>query len=73
MTIENCIKHYKRFIANNNKKAAEDMKNHMLKSRKFSGHLFLKELEGIDPISPKREKLADHKIEVKKDGKKPKR
>jgi len=62
MTVENCIKLLKAWEKNLDKPVAkrnyENMKEHILNSRKFQGHPILQELT---------------KDEVKKDGKKPKR
>jgi len=55
MTVENCIRRYKEFVEKGNKKAAENMKQHMLKAKKFKDHPFLKELQGDkDGKKPKR-------------------
>jgi hypothetical protein len=70
MTVENCIANYKKFVSVGNKVAAENMKQHILKSKKFKGHEFLKELDG----KPEEPKIPNSIIEpeVKKSGKKPK-
>lgn len=46
MTVENCIRRYKEFKEKGNLKAAEDMKQHIFKSKKFKGHPFIDELKG---------------------------
>ena len=62
MTVENCIKLLKVYESNGNKKAYEDMKAHILNSRKFQGHPIVEELLDVKPT----------KKETKKDGKKSK-
>ena len=59
MTVENCIRLLKHYEETGNNKAYEDMKSHILRSRKFKGHPILEELKP--------------KVEKQEDGKKPKR
>lgn len=71
MTVKNCIARYQEYLARGQSKAAEDMKQHMLKAKKFKGHPFLAELlPKKDQAKPK--SVASSK-EVGKNGKKPKR
>jgi len=72
MTVENCIRRYKEFVAKGNVKAAESMKKHMLEGRKFkvyAGYPF-NDLFGVKKAEPEK---PIEKIEEKKDGKKSKR
>lgn len=71
MTVENCIRRYKEFVEKGNKKAAEDMKQHMLKAKKFKEHPFLKELEDKPKAKPKAKEKA--KPKEKEDGPQPTR
>lgn len=62
MTVENCILRYEKYVAKGMTEAATEMKNHMLTARKFKDHPYLSTLN--NPVKT---------VEVKKDGKKPKR
>lgn len=59
MTIENSIKRLREYATTGNKKAYEDMKAHILKSKKFQGNPIISELTEVK--------------EEKQDGKKSKR
>ena len=47
MTVENCILKYKKYVEVGNDAAAENMKQHILSSKKFIGHKFLQELTEV--------------------------
>ena len=69
MTVDNCIKRYKKYIACGNTAAAANTKAHMLAGRKFKAHAEYP----FDELFGVKKKEAPKKEEVKKDGKKPKR
>lgn len=47
MTVENCIKNLEKYKKSGNKAAYENMKSHILSSKKFAGHPIIAELTEV--------------------------
>ena len=71
MTIANCVKALKIYKENGMTKAYENMKQHILKAKKFQGHSLRSEL--LREEEPKVESEPEPQKEVKDNGKKSKR
>ena len=81
MTVENTINRHKKLIAQGNHQEAEHLKKHILSSKKYRGHFYLKELVDVEVevnlnkeinIQPDNTQLVSNEDLKKEDGKKSK-